>query len=374
MPVYDADAHVEEATATFSDKYLDPAYRARRPQVIGYGGRPHWVIDYQIFPRFSGPGPHSMGTPTSFEGVPGVYTRIKPESIESMELSDPKARLRDMDEEGLDLQVLYPSLFLAHHLTPDPGFAAALCSSYNRWLADATAGYGERLKWVGLVNLMDPVLAAQEVRRIKELGAVGIMIPGTAGDRLLNHPSLLPFFEEAARHDLPVAVHVGWSSPALDSLTQELYYSTLIPFTFSLLLGFIGIMGSGLLDRLPTLRVAFLEAGCQWIHFLVDRMDHRFEFAHRMRSQGLPISVPGAKERVQDYLRKGNVYFSAEVEDALLPNVIDLVGADRILFASDMPHVDRERYVVRELRARRDVRAEDIERILYDSAVGFYRF
>ena len=262
MSVYDADAHIEESPETFSDKYLDPAFRSNRPEVIAYGGRPHWVVDYQLFPRFRGPGAQSLGTPVRVDDIRSVYTQLKPEPIESLELSDPAARLRDMDAEGIDLQVLYPDLFLTYPLSPDPVYAAGLCASYNRWLADATSSQRERLKWAAVVSLEDVGLAVQEVRRAQALGAVAIMVPGTAGDKLLGHPSLLPFFEEAASQDLPIGVHVLWSSPALNGLVDDLYYSTLIPFVFPVLLGFISIIGSGLLDKLPTLRVAFLEAGC----------------------------------------------------------------------------------------------------------------
>lgn len=372
MPVYDADAHVDEPTEVFDDRYLDPAFRSRRPEAVVYGGRPHWLIDYQVFPRFSGPGPHSMGTPTHVGQVRSVYAAVKPESIESQELTDPRARLRDMDEEGIDLQVLYPSLFLAYNLSPDPAYSAALCAAYNRWLAEKTSGFAHRLRWAAVVNLEDVRLAVQEVRRARELGAVGLMVPGTAGDRLLDHPSLLPFFEEAAAQQLPIAVHVAWSSPSLDRLAGELYTSTLIPFTFSMLCGFIAVLGSGLLDRFPSLRFAFLEGGCQWVHFLQDRMDHRFDFTHKMRDRGLPISVPAARERVRDYLRRGNVYFSFEVEDALLPQVIELVGPGQLLWASDMPHADRERYAARTLRERRDISQADVDRILYDNPKRFY--
>ena len=55
MTVIDADAHVEEWAETFSDRYLDPAFRARRPEVIATETRVHWLIDGHIYPRFAGP-------------------------------------------------------------------------------------------------------------------------------------------------------------------------------------------------------------------------------------------------------------------------------------------------------------------------------
>lgn len=372
MPVYDADAHVEESIETFSDKYLDPAFRGRRPQVVGNNGQPHWLIDYQLFPRFSGPGPQSLGTPTRLGDELSIYTKMKPESVDVLELRDARARVAHMQTEDIDLQVLYPTLFLAYNLTIDPAFAAALCASYNRWMADAVGPERERLKWVAVANLSDVGLAVQEVRRAKELGAVGVMIGGTAGDTLLSHPSLLPFFEEMEAQGLPVAIHVAWSSPAFNGLFDNLYLSTLIPFVMPVMIGFISIVGTGLLDRFPWLRVGFFEAGSQWIHFVTDRMDHRWDFVHEVRKRGVPVTLPGAKERSLEYVRRGQVYFSIEVEDTLLPQVVELVEADHLLFGSDMPHNDRERYSARTLREREDLSAAEKTAILHDSAKGFY--
>ncbi len=372
MPVYDADAHVEESTDTFSDKYLDPAYRVRRPQVIGSNGQPHWLIDYQVFPRFSGPGAQSLGTPTRLGDELSIYTKMKPESVDILELRDAKARVEHMQTEDIDLQVLYPTLFLAYNLTPDPGFAAALCSSYNRWMADVTSSQHERLKWVAAINLSDVGLAVQEVRRAKELGAVGLMIGGTAGDKLLSHPSLLPFFAEAEAQELPIAIHVAWSSPSFNGLFHDLYSSTLIPFVVPVMIGFITLIGTGILDRFPGLRVGFFEAGCQWLHFVTDRMDHRWEFVHMVREKGVPATPPGALQRSLEYIRRGSVYVSIEVEDKLLPEVVELVGAKQLLFGSDMPHNDRERFSARTLRERTDISAADKDAILHASARGFY--
>jgi predicted TIM-barrel fold metal-dependent hydrolase len=139
------------------------------------------------------------------------------------------------------------------------------------------------------------------------------------------------------------------------------------------MIGFISIVGTGLLDRFPGLRVGFFEAGSQWIHFVTDRMDHRWEFVHTVREKGVPTALPGAQEMTAEYIRRGSLYFSIEVEDKLLPQVIDLVGAEHLLFGSDMPHNDRERFAAKMLRDRSDISAADQEAILYESAKAFYR-
>ena len=126
MRVIDADGHVEENLDTFSDKYLDPAFRALRPRVTAVDGLVYWVIDEQLYPRRVGPGCHNLGTPTNFNGQLAAHTQGKTDSIGSMELSDLTARLTAMDEEDIAIQVIYTTLFLAYPLTKNVGLGSAI--------------------------------------------------------------------------------------------------------------------------------------------------------------------------------------------------------------------------------------------------------
>ena len=371
LVVIDADGHVEEHELTFSDKYLDPAFRAQRPKVVGADGFAYWMIEEQLFPRRLGRGCHNLGTPTSFGGKRTLFTQSKPESLESLELRDPAARLRDMDAEDLGVGVLYPTLFLAHPLAVSPALATALASAYNRWLADVV-GKSERLRWVAVVNLDEPAAAARQVREARTLGAVAVMVLGTAGDRLLDDPALLPVFEAVAQEDLTLAVHVGWSCPSLSNLYSDLYTATVIPFLTPVLMGFASLLSSGILDRFPALRVAFLEAGCEWLHFMLHRLEHRFHFARTM-AKIIPQTAPRAAGAPREYLRRGNLYVSAEVDDTLLPQVIELIGEDQIIFGSDMPHGDRERFAVKTLLARTDLGESAKRKILEENPRRLYR-
>ena len=74
-----------------------------------------------------------------------------------------------------------------------------------------------------------------------------------------------------------------------------------------------------------------------------------------------------------EYVKKGNLYFSAEVEDVLLPQVLDLVGDGQILFGSDMPHGDRERFAEKILRSRTDISERSKANILEGNPAKFYQ-
>jgi len=354
MKYIDADGHVEECLPTFSDKYLDPAFRPLRPTVIGRDGLAYWVIDEQMFPRRVGKGCNNLGTPASYDGKPTRHTALKPDSIESMELTDIGARLRSMDEEEIAIQVVYPSLFLAYPLTSNTALATALYSSYNRWLGDRLSG-NERIQWAAIANLDDVGAAVQQVREAKSLGASAVMVLGTAGDLTFDHPTLLPFFESLAQTNLPLAVHVGWSCPALNNIYSHIYPSGVIAFLVPVMMGLVALISGGVLDRFPDLREAFLEAGCQWVHFVLERMDHRFRRTRNQLSTFHSQTAPRHDLPPMDYVRKGNLFFSTEADDVLLPHVIDLVGEDNMVFGSDMPHGDRESFVVRKVKERKDI-------------------
>jgi uncharacterized protein len=371
--VIDADGHVEENPVTFSDKYFDPAFRAQRPQVVPgtEEGLAYWMIDEQLFPRRVGRGCHNLGTPVSYQGKPVRHAQRKPDTVGSMELTNLSERLKIMDEEGISLQVLYSTLFLAYPLSCNPAYVTAMCDAYNRWLGDVLAGQ-ERLKWVGVVNLDDIAASVRQVKEAKELGAVGMMILGTAGDRLLDDPSLLPFYEAISESDLPLAVHVGWSCPSINNLYTHIYPSGVIPFTMPVLMGLVSMMSGGIFDRFPNLRVVYLEAGCLWVHFILERLHHRFQHSAKNLANVVSRTAPIQKLAPMEYVKKGNLYFSAEVEDGLLPQVLELVGDGQIMFGSDMPHGDRERFAARMLQERTDISDAAKTKILESNPVRFY--
>lgn len=363
MRYVDVDGHVEESPETFSDQYLDPAFRPQRPRVIGMDGLAYWMIDEQLLPRRVGRGCNNLGTPARYDGKPAMHSVGKPDSIESMELADLGARLKSLDEEEIAVQVLYPTLFLAYPLSSNPALVTALCSSYNRWLGDRLSG-NERLKWAAVANLDDIPSSVRAVHEAKRLGAVAVMVLGTAGDNLLDHPSLFPFYEAVAEENLALAVHVGWACPAINNLFTHIYPSGVIAFHIPVLIGFTTLISGGVLDRFPNLRVAFLEAGCMWVPFMVDRLNHRFQNQGKSLAKFIPQTAPQEKLPPMEYVRRGNLYFSAEVEDFLLPQVLDFVGEGQIVLGTDMPHGDRERFTARLLRERKDISASAMASIL----------
>ena len=364
MYVIDADAHVEETPAAFADPYWDPALRDRRPLVVPVGEGAAWAIEGRLYPKLVGPGAHFFGSPPSYEGRPTPFSIGKRDPLGSIELSDVDARLRTMDEEHIDLQVIYPSIFLHQPLADDPALANALFRSWNSWMADV-ASQSERLKWVCVANLGDVPAAVAELRRARELGAIGVMILGTAGERKLDHAEIEPFWAAAEELSLPVAVHVGWSSRQANAIFDNVFDAATLSFNFCMITGFVDVLAGGVLDRHPRLRVAFLEAGCEWIPFILDKMQHRYDLSPSRYGYA-------AKRGPYEYARSEQVYFGFEVDDQLLPYVVNLVGEDRFIYASDIPHSDREFDAAGDLMRHDDLGESAKRKLLGENATRFY--
>lgn len=346
MVVIDADGHVEESVAMFSR--IEKEYYDRRPLALefdrdtAYG--PYnavWLIDGEVYPRVVGKRGVTLGTPTMMERA-----RLKPASIPAQELTDVEARLRDMDRAGIDKQVVYPTLFLAT-TTEDVKLEAALLRAYNDFMADAHRKSGGRIHFAALVPIRDIEESIREVRRAKGQGAVSVMLLGVAWDRSLGDEELCPFYQEAARLDLPVCVHFGWGCPAITGLFEagKSFNSATLP----VVMGARSVLGSHVLEEIPNLRFAFLETGSQWMPWVI----------HQIKRGG------GTARDPADYLREGRVYVACEADEDI-NYLVDRLGEDCLVVASDYPHGDpsHEDNLSAAIMGREDVPLKVREKIL----------
>jgi predicted TIM-barrel fold metal-dependent hydrolase len=126
--------------------------------------------------------------------------------------------------------------------------------------------------------------------------------------------------------------------------------------------------GGGILERHPRLRVAFLEGGAGWLPWFSERIDHYHPVANWFRGSfgldPLPHAKPGT------YLDR--VWMTCEADERLLPQVIDLLGEDKIMVSEDMPHLEDREGSVGELRGRTDIPESAKRKIITDNPARFY--
>ena len=122
----------------------------------------------------------------------------------------------------------------------------------------------------------------------------------------------------------------------------------------------------GIPERFPRLRLAFLEAGCGWAPYWMERMDD--EFAKRGRAE-----APALKKKPSEYARSGMIYFSCEADEWLLPQALKLCGENQIVWASDFPHWDNS-YPgsIDEIRNRGDITDAQKQKVLADNCRRLY--
>lgn len=322
MIIVDADAHVNEDVLAWGE------LNANRPGWIGAGqSGGKWVaeIEGKLFPVQEGPGC----------GVP-IDSATNPDAEAGA--SDLDSRLVDMDAEGIDVQVLYGGLIIGVSTLDDAGLAADIARAYNDWLVDDVCGRApERLKGVAAVPIQDVARGVEEMRRATANGAVGVTIPPVVGDHNLDDPSLLPFFEAAADLGVALGIHSapGMNVP-LPAAGRFSNYAQVHALSFPVdqMVAFTALAMGGVLDRLPSLKVAFLESGVGWVPYFLDRVgEHREKRPELLREM---------KSDPRDYLERGQCWFSFEAEESLLEVAVERLGADAFVWASDYPHWDSD--------------------------------
>jgi predicted TIM-barrel fold metal-dependent hydrolase len=137
-------------------------------------------------------------------------------------------------------------------------------------------------------------------------------------------------------------------------------------------MGFTALISGGVLDRFPKLRAVFLEAGSMWVPYMIDRLNHRFQNQGKKLASFLPQTKPIQALPVMEYIKRGNLFFSAELEDSILPQVMELVGETQVVMGTDMPHGDRERFAARHLQERQDLSAGAKAKLLEHNPARLY--
>ena len=358
--VIDADTHISESESMW--KLLDKKMYHRRPVIVSvpedtlYGARnAFWLIDGNIFPKPAGKGSFRLITPSAskLESSRGDI------NIACREITNPEARLADMDRLGIEIQVVYPTLFLIY-LTDDVELEIALCKAYNRWMWEAYAKGQNRMRWVVVLPLRSMEESIKEMRLAKEHGAVGVFFRGLERDLTLDNPYFFPVYEEAGRLDLPICIHTGSGAPMLTDLFDVERNHSFASGRILPLIAFRDIIHNKIPERFPGLRFGFIEASAGWVPFLLHIL--RRLLSDRWKSMS---SV--------DLFRDYRLYVACEADEDV-PYLAKYIGEDHIIIGSDYGHQDpsRESQLVATMRSREDIPGHLTEKILCKNAREFY--
>ena len=353
MPVVDADTHVDENEETWS--YLLPEHERFHPLTIE---PPDGWVDPTLAPKGY----------NRFWSIDGAL-RIRRNrddvrtgtTVGTRELTDVAGRLSDMDRLGIDVQVMYPTLFLTT-VSAKPDVEYALVRAYNRWLGAKSEESGWRLRWVVIPPILSMDKAAEEIEWGKEHGACGVFKRGVeAGNRSANDPYFFPLYEAAERLDMPVCVHIAAGDPAItDTLMSHL---TMYNFSLSPIDAFISMVLAGLPARFPKLRVGFIETMSSWAPYAMAELQARHERSGWM----------GQFELGQDLFREGRLYLACQTHEDL-PYIMKCTGEDNLVIGTDYTHADQSAEIEAHaiLRRREDITAQVADKIVRDNPTRFY--
>ena len=351
MPyIIDADAHVVEGAALAGEALSRWPEQCRVADGrIEFEGR--------RYPQSTGPG---AGCPPEhgLTDAPGV----NPHTVEGM--------LADADRDQIDEMVLFPSMGIGIPTFENRDFAAGFAALYNEFIADLCKRGGGRLHGVAVLPVEDVGTSIRLMAEARKAGLVCAMLPPGLRERNLDHPDLDPLYAAAVDLDMPLAVHgaPGMHLPKIGVDRFDNYIQVhCISFPFDQMTAMTALVSGGVLDRHPALRVAFLEAGVTWVPYFVDRLHEHYEKRGSWIENGWQCEP-------REYIERGQIYVSCEPDETVLPAVVDALGPDFIMYASDYPHWDGEfPESTKALRERADIGEEARTRILADNARRFFK-
>lgn len=323
------DLFVSEAT---------PAMRDRMPYVADGPDGPYWTSKNGIsFGLKNGVGPAGM------KYVPGQHARADLMAATNLyedgkndirRISDPHLRLKDMQSDGVDAEVIYGILGAATRLA-DHEASTEMFRIYNNWLADFCGHYPDRHLGLACLPYGDIDAAVAEIRRVADTGLRGIELSCSWDMEPMYHPCWEPLWQAVDEVGLPLHFHTFPAVPVdklmnLDGPSKRAAFFTVVSgFQMNLVNIIAAIIGGGVLERYPNVRIALGESGIGWLPYALDRMD--FEWEDRFQDLGLTM-------KPSDYWKrqcKATFQF-----DTIGLKMIDDIGVETLMWGSDYPHGD----------------------------------
>jgi aminocarboxymuconate-semialdehyde decarboxylase len=240
------------------------------------------------------------------------------------EFHDPAARLRRMDQLGIDAAIVSISpTFYFYWVSSADGSAHARAA--NDAIAAHVASAPARLAGLATLPMQEPLAAADELERaVTELALRGASVGPRVGDTYLDDPQYWPVLERAEALDVPLLVHPFYVGlrPGL----PDFYLTNLIGNPLESTVCAARLILSGVLDRFPQLRLALTHGG-GFLPYQIGRLDH----GHHVRREAQASADPPSA-----YLRRF-VFDTVTHRPEATAFLVSLVGADRVAFGTDLP-------------------------------------
>jgi len=369
-----ADCHIDLCwlpPTLFVDE-ARPSMKQRMPYVTAGPQGEHWTT-----PSGANLGLKNGVGPTGAPYVPGRHARVDRMAETGLyrdgarnirRVSDPHLRVRDMELDGVQAEVLYGILGAASRLG-DTEAVNEMLRVYNDWLVDFCSHYPGRHLGLACLPYGDIAAAVKETYRAAGLGLAGLELSCSWDMQPMLHPCWEPLWQAVDDVGLPLHFHTfpNLSPNAMRAIPPErrraMFFSVVSGFQMNLVNILSALMAANVFERYPRLRVAFGESGCGWIPYALERMD--FEWEDRFQDLGLTM-------KPSDYWRrqcKATFQF-----DLIGAKLVEDMGVETLMWGSDYPHGDgvwpeSGRYIDAQFA---NLSAADVHRITCANAAEFY--
>ncbi|HWP56956.1 MAG TPA: amidohydrolase family protein [Candidatus Acidoferrales bacterium] len=345
--IFDADTHINPLAETL-EPYFDPEVRARIPEWepfkvpfrIGWAGEklePPYRHRYQ-FKRRSG----WRNEKLRVLGEAGPREHVEPHFPKFMGTRFPtpgaaddnvEARIKDMDEEGVDVQLMVPGTPPA---ADDVGIEMAFIRANHRFTDEFCSKYPRRLKSLIVVTSSAIEESVREIEKwAKARWAVGVY-PHLAPEFPIDHPALSPIWAAADERGLCVVHHSFTSGyPGYRDLWDNPFIGRTASHPWGAMRAITALFGSGIMDKYPRIRFCILESGFGWLPFWAARMDDQSIYM----SYALP---PDLARRPSEYMTGGRFFASLVIHEGerMTKMVADFLGEGVLMYSSDYPHAE----------------------------------
>ena len=324
-----ADSHVTEPPELWTRR-IDKEFRDRAPRtaetVIDGKAGTYFLCD-GLAPRTIA---HGIGCDNTAEELPEFFEDLTLDRARAGGW-DPAARVKDMDTDGVDAEVLYTTYGFRLFWLEDARFQEACFRAYNDWLAEFCRHDPKRLIGLGLISLYDLDNAVKELERCARLGLRGVLIwCSPPADQPYSSRSYDRFFATAQDLGMPISLHAVTGMGPESQWFGDDRYLHFMYFPIEVQRSLTTLICSGVLERFPQLKLVSAENDIGWIPHFLQRLDGLQELFRHLYPR--PMNL------------KASEYFYRQVFATFISDPVGIsqrhrAGVENIMWSSDYPHV-----------------------------------
>lgn len=336
--LFSADSHLEISPERWT-KRVEEKYRDRAPRLVKLpnGGdgivvenRPLYVVGLAIAGK---PYERHELTGVNYEGSEGAGT--------------PEQRLKEQDQDGVEGEVLYTSasnLTFWRGIKNDDAYLAVL-HAYNTFLAEEYCAVNrDRLVAMGAIPSQSVEAATRELEYCAKAGLKGVMLNGFPSGKSYPSPEDDRFYAAALDLNMPLTVHVSMQLPdgplfQYEKNPGEVAFGgdpirVLTRFGGSSGLNAVQLLLSGVLDRLPKLKIYWAETQVGWLPYYYEQLDDVYKRSRHWMERYFGLKPLKAEPSV--YFR--NHFYWGFIYDRIGLSLRYEIGVDKIMWGNDFPH------------------------------------